>query len=331
MKDSKNPAPSELFTDEEKARTFFEAKRWPDGPVCPHCGEVDNAYKLAGKTTRKGLYKCAGCREKFTVTMRSIFEDSHIPLHKWFYAIHLMCASKKGMSAHQFHRMSETFYGKKMSYRTAWFMFHRIRYAMTQHPLADKLCGIVEMDETYVGGRFRNRQPQAVKPGERPPDRLSPFSKKAAVFSILQRDGNVRSRHVERVTAENLKPVIDSIVAEDAHVMTDSSTVLAGALMGRKHDQVNHRAEEYVRRENGVCITTNGIEGFFATLKRGINGTYHHVGRPYLQQYLNEFDFRYNARRISDGERTALALAATEGKRMLLHKPVSMEGAPKIN
>jgi transposase-like protein len=323
MKDAKIPqGQAELFINEEKARAFFEAKRWPDGPVCPHCGEVDNAYKLAGKTTRKGLYKCAGCREKFTVTMRSIFEDSHIPLHKWFYAIHLMCASKKGMSAHQFHRMSETFYGKKVSYRTAWFMFHRIRFAMSQHPLADKLFGIVEMDETYVGGKIRNRQPLAVKPGVRAQDRVNFYAKKAAVFSVLQRDGNVRSRHVERVTSENLKPMIDSMVAEDAHVMTDSSTVLFGALKGRRHDQVNHRNDEYVRRENGVCITTNGIEGFFATLKRGINGTYHHVGRSYLQQYLNEFDFRYNSRKVSDGERTALALEATNGKRMLLNKPI---------
>ena len=198
----------------------------------------------------------------------------------------------------------------------------RIRFAMSQHPLAGKLFGIIEIDETYVGGKLRNRIPQAVKPGVRAKDRLYGGGNKAAVFSVLQRDGNVRSRHVERVTAENLKPIIQSMVAEDAHVMTDSSSVLAGALMGRKHDQVNHRNDEYVRRENGVCITTNGIEGFFATLKRGINGTYHHVGRPYLQQYLNEFDFRYNSRKVSDGERTALALAATNGKRMLLNKPV---------
>jgi len=168
--DNKNrKSQSELFINEEKARAFFEKQRWPAGPVCPHCGEVDNAYPLAGKTTRKGLYKCAGCRKKFTVTMRSIFEDSHIPLHKWFFAIHMMCASKKGMSAHQFHRMTETFYGKKVSYSTAWFMFHRIRFAMTQHPMIDKLRGVVEIDETYIGPKEKGKG----NPGMPVPERIA--------------------------------------------------------------------------------------------------------------------------------------------------------------
>src|SRR6266702_378768 len=145
----KTKAQADLFIDPAKAREFFEKLRWPDGTVCPHCGLVGEAYKLQGKTTRAGLYKCKGCRKKFTVTMRTIFEDSHIPLNMWFYAIHLMCASKKGMSAHQFHRMTETFYGRKVSYRTAWFMFHRVRFAMTQHPMVEKLGGTIECDETY--------------------------------------------------------------------------------------------------------------------------------------------------------------------------------------
>jgi transposase-like protein len=320
-----NKGQFELFNDEEKARAFFEKQRWPDGPVCPHCGEIDNAYKLEGKTTRKGLYKCAGCRKKFTVTMRSIFEDSHIPLHKWFYAIHLMCASKKGMSAYQFHRMTETFYGKKVSYHTAWFMFHRIRYAMTQHPMVEKLGGIVEIDETYVGGKIREHVSRTVKPGQRAQDPHSPFANKACVVSVLQRGGDVRSRHIERVTANNLRPMIEQMVADDAHIMTDSSTVLAGVLKGRKHSQVNHRAEEYVRHENGVCITTNTVESSFSLIKRGIYGTYHHVGKPYLQQYLNEFDFRYNSRKINDAERTHLAVKATEGKRLTLKTPMAQQ------
>ena len=175
-----------------KRVAFFEKQRWSEGPVCPHCGEVNNAYKLAGKTTRKGLYKCAGCRKKFTVNMRTIFEDSHIPLHKWFFAIHLMCASKKGMSAYQFHRMTETFYGKKVSYRTAWFMFHRIRYAMTQHPMIDKLRGIVEVDETWVGPKEKGIGGGT---GNR-------FSKKRPVMALVDRErGKVRSFPIERVNA----------------------------------------------------------------------------------------------------------------------------------
>src|SRR5690348_10365081 len=156
------------FRDEDAAREHIEKMRWPDGVVCPHCGLIGKAYKLTPKNAepyydkkgklrkpRKGLWKCGGCRKQFSVTVKSIFEDSHIPLHKWLYAIHLLCASKKGMSAYQFHRMTATFYGEKVSYRTAWFMFHRIRFAMTQHPLVDKLGGIIECDETYVGGKIR--------------------------------------------------------------------------------------------------------------------------------------------------------------------------------
>lgn len=313
----------ELFTDELKAIEFWEKQRWPDGPICCHCGLVGEAYKLQGKSTRPGLWKCKGCRKPFTGKMRSIFEDSHIPMHVWMYAVHLLCSSKKGMSAYQFHRMTATFYGKKVSYRTAWFMFHRIRFAMTQHPLVEKLTGTVECDETYVGGKIRvgTYKPRS---GKKPKYR-SPRDNKASVFSVLQRGGDVRSRHVQRVTAENLKPIIEEMIAEDAHVMTDSSTVLSGSFGNRQHDQVNHRDDEYVRYENGKCITTNSVEGFFSLLKRGIYGTYHHVGKPYLQQYLNEFDFRYNRRKVTDAERTELAMRACEGKRLTLRKPLALQ------
>jgi transposase-like protein len=305
------------FSDEDKAREFLEKLRWPDGPICPHCGEINNAYRLEPKPSkkgthvRKGVWKCGGCREQFTVTVGTIFEDSHIPLSKWLLAYHLLCASKKGMSAHQLHRML------KVTYRSAWFMAHRIRYTMSQEPLSSKLDGIIEIDEAYIGGKFRIRNPQAVKPA-RAGDRAQAFANKAAVVSVLQRGGRVQSQHVQRVTAENLRPIVDQMVAEDAHVMTDSSTVLAGALKGRKHDQVNHRADEYVRYENGVCITTNSIEGYFATLKRGINGVYHHVGKQHLHRYLSEFDFRYNSRKEKDGDRTLMALKSTGGKRLML-------------
>jgi transposase-like protein len=310
-------AMAQHFSDEDKARELIEKLRWPDGPVCPHCGEVNNAYRLEPKASkkdthvRKGVWKCGGCREQFTVTVGTIFEDSHIPLSKWLLAYHLLCASKKGMSAHQLHRML------KVTYRSAWFMAHRIRYTMSQEPLSSKLQGIIEVDETYVGGKIRT-VPQVQKLGTRPKDRVSPVSNKAAVVSVLQRGGRVQSQHVQRVTTENLRPIIEQMVAEDAHVMTDSSTVLKGAMRGRKHDQVNHKAEEYVRYEDGVCITTNSIEGYFATLKRGINGVYHHVGKQHLHRYLSEFDFRYNSRKEKDEDRTLMALKSTGGKRLML-------------
>jgi transposase-like protein len=308
---------SELFTDEEKARDFFEKQRWPEGPICPHCGEINHAYKLAGKTTRKGLYKCGGCREKFTVTMRSIFEDSHIPLHKWFFAIHMMCASKKGMSAHQLHRMTGTFYGKKVSYRTAWFMFHRIRFAMTQHPMVDKLRGTVEIDETYIGPKEKGYR------GTPMPER----SKKRPVVSLVDRNqGKVRSFPMERVTHQNLKSIMNEHVEYGSTIQTDESPMYHFVRNEFPvHDVVTHKDKEYSRREHGRLITTNTVEGYFSLVKRGIYGTYHHVGIPYLQQYLNEFDFRYNNRKITDSERSGVALKATEGKRLTLRRPLGIQ------
>jgi transposase-like protein len=305
------------FSNEDAAREFIEKLRWPEGPVCPHCGEINNAYKLEpkpGSKTRKGLWKCAGCREQFTVTVGTIFEDSHIPLHKWLLAYHLLCASKKGMSAHQLHRML------KVTYRSAWFMAHRIRYTMTQEPLSSKLTGVVEIDEAYIGGKRRHVQSSQVRPGRRAEDRIGPFADKAPVVSVLQREGRVQSMHLQKVTAENLRPVIEKMVSEDAHVMTDSGTCLVGVMRTRKqkHDMVNHQAKEYVRYEDGVCISTNTIEGYFSILKRGINGVYHQVGKRHLHRYLAEFDFRYNTRKNKDGERTLMALDQVEGKRLML-------------
>ncbi|HZP63742.1 MAG TPA: IS1595 family transposase [Terriglobales bacterium] len=308
----------ELFTNEEVARKYFEKMRWPDGPICPHCGLVGEAYELKGKSTRAGLYKCAGCRKPFTVKMRTIFEDSHIPLHKWFYAIHLMCSSKKGMSAYQFHRMTATFYGEKVSYRTAWFMFHRIRFAMTQHPMIDKLRGVVEVDETYIGGKEKGN------PGRPTPAR----SKKRPVVALVDRErGKVRSFPVERVTLETIKPILKEHVEIGSTIQTDEAVVYH--FMHEdfpNHDVVKHKDKEYSRREaDGRHVTTNTVEGYFGLLKRGIYGTYHHVGVPYLQQYLNEFDFRYNNRKITDAERTDAAARACEGKRLTLRTPTRLQ------
>jgi transposase-like protein len=276
------------FHNEEAAYTFVESKVWPNGPVCPHCGGTERISKMQGESTRIGTYKCYVCRKPFTVKVGTIFEDSHVALRLWLQAIYLMCASKKGISANQLHRTLG------VTLKTAWFMAHRIRYAMEQHP-DSPFYGPVEMDETYIGGKSRTGS-QAVKPGQRPKDRLSPFDNKAAVVSVLQRGGSVRSYHVHRVTAKNLKPIVDEMIAEKAHLMTDTSTVLESVGAKRKHSKVNHKRKEYVRFEGNECITTNSIEGYFSILKRGINGIYHHCEKQHLHRYLAEFDFRYNNR-----------------------------------
>jgi transposase-like protein len=311
------------YRDEDAARAHIEKQRWPDGPICPHCGVVNEATKLEPRAgskaaVRKGVWQCNACRKQFTVTVGSIFEDSHIPLHKWLLAIHLMASSKKGISAHQLMRNLEI-----KSYRSAWFMAHRIRWALTQEPIKGRLSGIVETDETYIGGKLRIG-PLATKPGERPKDRPQVTSNKSAVVSVLQRGGSVRSHHIERVTAANIEPIIEEMVAPDAHLMTDTSTVLASAGSHRKHDQVNHSAREYSRMQDGTCITTNSVEGYFAILKRGNYGVYHHWSKKYLGQYLREFDWRFNVRNLDDMERAVVALKMTGGKRLML-KPPSAE------
>jgi transposase-like protein len=302
---------AQRFSDANEARAFLESQRWPDGAVCPFCGVIGESYRLKPKATSKtpvrlGVWKCGGCRKQFTVTVGTIFEDSHIPLNTWLMAIHLMCASKKGMSAHQLHRMLG------ITYKSAWFMCHRVRYALTQKSIF--MTGTVEIDETYIGGKRKN-PPHKV--GERWPDHPAPTAGKAPVVALVQRNGSVKSHHIQRVTADNLRPIIKASVAPDARIMTDTGTALKGALMGREHHQVNHFRDEYVRYENGMRITTNTVEGYFGILKRGINGTYHHVGQQHLHRYLDEFDFRYNTRKITDGERTVAAIQRVSGKRLM--------------
>lgn len=321
------------FQDEDKAREYLEAMRWPDGAICPTCGVIGESYKLrrtektdeekaemrkVGKRVRKiqkGVWKCRPCKHQYTITVNTIFEDSHIPLHKWLLAIHLMCASKKGISAHQLMRMLDI-----RQYKSAWFMAHRIRYAMTQEPLASKLDGVVEMDETYIGGR-RKDPPMVTKPGQRAVDRPGPFEGKAAVVSILQRGGKVRSQHMERVTSDTLKAAIRETCSDDVHIMTDTARTYSGFAKPWQHSQVNHTKKEYVRWEDGVCITTNAVEGFFSILKRGVNGTFHHVSKKHLHRYLAEFDFRFNGRELTDGKRAHEALKGFEGKRLMMKDP----------
>lgn len=287
------------FTDENKARLYLERIRWPHGPVCPHCGSNDDHYSLKGKedsktSVRQGVWKCRKCRKQFSVTIGTVFEKSHIPLNKWLLASFLLCSSKKGMSAHQLHRMLN------VTYKTAWFMSHRIRYAMDQKG-ADKFRGIIEADETYVGGKGHGKRGRGAE-------------NKTPVFSLVERNGNVMSTPVNRVTGKNLKSIIRQNVEKSATIMTDDFRSYQG--LGKEfafHYVINHGNREYVR-EN---VHTNTIEGYFSILKRGIIGVYHHVGKHHLHRYLSEFDFRYNGRKIDDADRSVLALCGIEGKRLM--------------
>jgi len=285
--------------DAEQARKHLEALRWPNGVACPHCGDME-VYVLNGKATskkpvRKGVYKCKGCRKQFTVTVGTLFEGSHIPLNKWLIAVSLICASKKGISAHQLHRMLG------ITYKSAWFMAHRIRYAMQQPEAKEKLTGIVEVDETYIGGRCRGRRGRGA-------------GNKTPVVALVQRDGTVKSTTVPRVTAQNLKSFIAQNVDNSATLMTDDFKSYRGLRKQfNKHFVIRHSIKEYVKGN----IHTNTIEGYFSLLKRGINGVFHHVSSKHLHRYLTEFDFRYNMRKSSDSERACVAFAGIEGKRLL--------------
>jgi|SRR5438093_182280 len=285
---------SVFLQNEDEAYRFLEQIRWPDGPICPHCRE-SKVYRFKARPGKRRLLKCAGCRKQFSVTVGTIFEDSHIPLTKWLTALHLFCASKKGMSAHQLHRMLG------LTYKSAWFMMHRIRHAITQFRDVPKLTGIVEADETYVGGKVHGQ------------GRGRGVANKTAVFALVQRGGAVRSFTMPRVTAKNLKTLIRENVDRQAQLMTDSFKLYRGLHKEfASHETVNRAAKEYVRGSAHV----NTAEGYFSLLKRGIIGTYHHVGSHHLHRYLAEFDFRYNARKMNDAERTLLAVKNTNGKRL---------------
>ena len=298
-----------IYRNEETARKHFEASRWPDGPICPHCGSVGNAHEMQGKSTRPGLYKCRDCRKPFTATMGTLFERSHIPLHKWLLAVALMTASKKGMSAHQLYRMLG--FG---SYRTAWFMAMRIRESFRDlfPEEADKLGGkgkIVEADDAYIGGREKNKHRSK---------RTSAVGGmgKEIVYSLVERGGKVRSQHVASVNAQTLRPILQAQIDKASTLMTDTAgqnRILRGGFA--RHEMVNHSIEEYVRGD----AHTNTIEGYFSILKRGIYGTYHHVSPQHLKRYLAEFDFRYNERAaldVDDTTRAAKALKRVVGKRL---------------
>lgn len=304
MCDLTNP----IFNTEYAAFEYLESVRWPKGPICPHCGSVENLTRLAGDSTRMGLHQCNNCQGHFTVTVGTLYERSHIQLHKWLLATHLMCASKKGISSLQLSRMLG------ITYKSAWFMTHRIRESMvpaTAGPLGSG-GGIVEADETYWGTSPRSKKAQAIKKAG---GKVSGADKQKIV-SLVERDGNVRSFHVASVNGKTLKAVLHGNIAKDANLMTDDLRMYRR--IGKhfaSHEAVNHSSGEYARGN----VSTNTVESFFALFKRGLIGTFHHVSPKHLGRYATEFDFRHNTRTAlgyTDAQRTEIALKGIGGKRL---------------
>jgi transposase-like protein len=305
-----------IYTDETAAREHLENIRWPDGIHCPYCGGTERiapiamrnkATKTKPSTEVKGYYHCGDCRDKFTVRTGSVYERSHIPLHKWVLATQLLCSSKKGMSAHQLHRMIG------VTYKTAWFMAHRIRESMIDSnpgPIGGEGQS-VQVDETYIGQKKE-------KPTETTSGR--PFIKKGkgggnfknAVVSLVS-EGKARTFHVDRANAHTIREILVTNVTRDTTLHTDESRLYTK--VGEeyaKHESVNHSAGEYVRGK----VTTNNVENYFSIFKRGMKGVYQHCSEKHLQRYLNEFDFRYNSRDVDDFTRAVAALKGAEGKRL---------------
>ncbi|MFC4290974.1 IS1595 family transposase [Sphingorhabdus arenilitoris] len=286
-----------IFHDEAKAQAHIEASRWDGEPFCEHCGST-NVTRMGGKT-QAGMFQCNDCRDKFTIRTGTVMERSHVPLHKWLLATHILAASKKGMSAAQMGRMIG------VSYKTAWFLCHRIREAMdgaTDNGPLGGGSGVVEADETYVGGKAKNR-------AHRKP------AKKKAVVALVEREGHVRSFHVANVNAKNVRALITTNVQRDAHLMTDESPIYTR--LGKEygaHYSVNHSAKQFTK--HGGYGHSNTTENFFSIFKRGVIGTYHHMSEAHLGRYCKEFDFRYNTREMTDTERAAVAIKGMEGKRL---------------
>ena len=302
------------YQDEDKARALFESWRWPDGkPICPHCkndGSEKPNYKLTSKPdtkkkVRTGLYCCGACRKPFTSTVGTVLEDSHVPISKWTMAIFLICSSKKAVSAHQLHRMLG------VTYKTAWFMAHRIRFAfggfMSKAP---KLSGVVEVDETFVGGKG---------------DMRTKYLRQTPVVALIERGGNMRGQVVNSVTQKNLGKVLHECVSKEAIVNTDEHGAYRQPLKAyQRHDKVVHSRFEYSRHNaDGTVSSINSCESFFSLLKRGVFGAWHCVSREHLPKYVNEFAFRWNTRKLTDGARLASAVPMLEGKRLMYRQPAN--------
>ncbi len=307
-----------IFTDETKAREALEAMRWPDGPTCPHCGSVEGIAKAQGKAARPGLYYCAACNDQFTATVGTVMERSKIPLTKWWLAMHLLGTSKKGMSAHQLHRMLG------ITYKSAWFLCHRIREAMRTTDAGPIGSGgkVVEADETYYGNVPESKRPKRnTKGGKFTKGGRSGPSGKRAIVALVERRGRVRSFHPAVADGTTVSAIVRENIAREAHLMTDESRLYmqVGSEFATHHT-VTHSHGEYVR---GIAHT-NTVENYFSVFKRGMHGTYQHCGEKHLHRYLAEFDFRYNNRTalgVSDAERVAKIAQGISGKRLTYHLP----------
>jgi transposase-like protein len=319
------------FNNDDAARAYLEGLRWPSGPICPHCGVINHAYAIKPA----GTFRCAEavCRKNFTVTMNSPMERSHIALHKWVLGFHLMCSSKKGVSSHQLHRTLG------ITYRSAWFMAHRIRECMRNGGLASAppLGGkgkIVEADETYYGNIDKAKRRTETTSG-RPftkSGRTGP-SNKRAIVALVERGGNVRTFHVPTADKATVTKIVTENIARESKLHTDESKLYTGAdTHFAEHETVKHTAAEYVRYkftwgEDGPKtekVHTNSAEGYFSIFKRGMRGIYQHCGEKHLHRYLAEYDFRYNHRTalgFNDGERAALAVKNADGKRLTYRQP----------
>jgi transposase-like protein len=288
-----------IFHSEIKAREHLERIRWPNGPFCPHCGEAEQVHRLEGEKHRPGLFYCRSCRGQFSVTVGTVAERSHIPVHKWLLAFHLIAASKKGMSAHQLSRMLD------VSYKTAWFMGHRVREAMKDDK-AGPIGGhnrVVESGETVIGGKKKYRAYAKTEP------------KKQTVLTLVDRDGESRSFHIANVKAKTLRETIEKVVSRKSHFVTDELASYEG--IGKQfagHSTVNHSANEYVRL--GGFARINTAECRFSLMKRAVFGTHHSISEARLHRYLVEWDFKFNNRKASDDVRAVKALKGIEGKRL---------------
>ncbi len=286
--------------DEKAAFAELESQLWPDGPVCPHCGSTEGAYDLS--KTRIGLRKCKQkeCRKQYTVRVGTIFEDSHVPLHQWLQAVHLLCSSKKGISSHQLHRTLG------VTYKTAWFMSHRLREAMRSGSLAPPMGSgsqFVEIDETYIGNKKGARRRRGA-------------AHKMAVLTLVERGRDARSFHIENASVQEIFPIINANIDREAKIATDEGGQYVSLKYGFPgHDTVNHKADEWRRGD----VHTNTVEGYFSIFKRGMKGVYQHCSEKHLHRYLAEFDFRYSNRvklGVNDTERTERAIRGAAGKRL---------------
>lgn len=291
------------YSDENKARELLESMRWPKGVVCPHCQNKDSKpiYKLEPKANsktpaRKGVYKCGACRKQFTVTVGTVFEGSHIPISKWLMAMFIACSSKKSISAHQLHRMLD------ITYKTSWFMLHRIRYAMNPDN-GPTLKGVVEVDEAFIGGKG---------------DRTTKPAPKTPIVALIEQGGQMRTQVISSVSAKNLRQCLNEHVDKSATLSTDEHPGYKQPGKEYKlHYSVNHKRAEFERLEkDGTLASTNHCESFFSLLKRGIHGSWHHVSREHLHRYADEFAFRWNHRGSTDGERMESLIPMVEGKRL---------------